>query len=223
MHVSAWSDYAVRAMAELAAAGARSITREQLASAQHIPIKFQSGGAKWNLLAGYGAKLKESGSPDAARAFLKELLRHVSVQPASGREALTTFLGGKGDVLLSYENEAITAQQAGQAVDYVVPASTMLIENPIAVLKNSRNAPVAQAFVDYLRSADGQRQWARAGYRPVLKEIAVELASTFAVPPGLFTIVDLGGWPSVDKQLFERDNGLVSQILHELGGSRGGG
>jgi sulfate transport system substrate-binding protein len=187
------------------------------------PDPFQSGGAKWNLLAGYGARLKETASPDAARAYLKDLLGHVSVQPASGREAMTTFLGGKGDVLISYENEAITAQQGGQAVDYVVPTSTILIENPIAVLKSSRNAPAAQALVEYLRSPDGQRQWARVGYRPVLKDVAGEVASTFPVPSALFTIADLGGWPSVDKQFFDRDNGLVSQVLHELGGSRGGG
>ena len=99
------------------------------------PDVFQSGGAKWNLLAAYGASQRSGASPDAARGYLKSLLSHVNVQPASGREALTTFVGGKGDVLLSYENEAITAQQAGQPVDYVVPTSTILIENPVAVVK----------------------------------------------------------------------------------------
>lgn len=187
------------------------------------PDVFQSGGAKWNLLAAYGASLRGSGSPDAARGFLKNLFSHVNVQPASGREALTTFVGGKGDVLLSYENEAITAQQAGQPVDYVVPTSTILIENPIAVVKTSRNTQVAQSFVEYLRSADGQRQWARLGYRPVNTAVAAEVASTYPTPSGLFTINDLGGWPTVDKQFFDRDNGLVTRILQELGKSSGRG
>jgi sulfate/thiosulfate-binding protein len=177
-----------------------------------MPDPFQSGGARWNILAGYGARLAQGKSPDEARAFLKDLLGHVSVQPASGREAMTTFLGGRGDVLISYENEAITAQQSGQAVDYVVPDATILIENPIAVLKTGRNPAAAQAFVDYLRSPDGQRVWARAGYRPVLKDIGLEFASTFPVPSRLFTIDDLGGWPAVDKQFFDRDNGIVSQL-----------
>src|ERR1700694_2152639 len=95
------------------------------------PDPFQSGGARWNILAGYGAQVKAGKSPDESRAFLKDLLRHVQVQPASGREAMTTCVGGRGDVLISYENEAITAQQSGQAIDYVIPPSTILIENPI--------------------------------------------------------------------------------------------
>jgi sulfate/thiosulfate-binding protein len=185
------------------------------------PDPFQSGGARWNILAGYGAKLSAGGSPDEARAFLKALLGHVSVQPASGREAMTTFLGGRGDVLISYENEAITAQQSGQPVDYVIPAATILIENPIAVLKTTHNPAAAQALVDYLRGPDGQREWARAGYRPVLEDVALEFASTFPVPAGLFTIDELGGWPAVDKQFFDRDNGTISQLVRELGQAPG--
>jgi sulfate transport system substrate-binding protein len=179
------------------------------------PDPFQSGGARWNILAGYGARLKGGKSPDEARAYLKELLGHVSVQPASGREAMTTFIGGRGDVLISYENEAITVQQSGQAVDYVIPPSTILIENPIAVLKTTHNPAAAHALVDYLRGPDGQRVWAAAGYRPVLRDVAQEFASTFPVPTGLFTIEALGGWPAVDKQFFDRDNGLLSQLLRE--------
>jgi sulfate/thiosulfate-binding protein len=186
------------------------------------PDPFQSGGARWNILAGYGAMLEAGKSPDSARAFLKDLLGHVSVQPASGREAMTTFVGGRGDVLISYENEAITAQQSGQAVDYVVPAATILIENPIAVLKTTHNPVAAQAFVDYLRSPDGQRVWGKAGYRPVLPDVGHEFASTFPVPSGLFTIDYLGGWPAVDKQFFDRDNGLISQIQRELGQGQAG-
>jgi sulfate transport system substrate-binding protein len=183
------------------------------------PDAFQSGGAKWNLLAAYGSQLRQSGSPDAARIYLKDLLGHVNVQPASAREAMTTFVGGKGDALIAYENEAITAQHATQPVDYLVPTSTILIENPIAVTRNSHNPAAAQAFVDYLRGADGQRLWARLGYRPILRDVAAEFTGTFPAPAGLFSINDLGGWQTVDKQFFDRDNGMVSQILQELGRS----
>ncbi|MBV9354465.1 MAG: sulfate ABC transporter substrate-binding protein [Chloroflexi bacterium] len=185
------------------------------------PDVFQSGGARWNLLAAYGARLRATGSADAARSYLKQLLSHVDVQPGSGREAMTTFVGGKGDVLISYENEAITAQQAGQAVDYLLPSSTVLIENPFAVVQASHNPAAAQAFFGYLRSPDGQRLWAKLGYRPVLPDIATEVASQYPLPTDLFTINDLGGWPAVDKEFFDRDNGMVSQILQELGQAGG--
>lgn len=183
------------------------------------PDVFQSGGAKWNLLAAYGAQVKKGASPEAARAYTKDLLGHVNVQPASAREAMTTFVTGKGDVLIAYENEAITAQHASQPVDYVVPDPTILIENPIAVTKTSHSPAAARAFLDYLRSPDGQRLWGSLGYRPVVQDVAREFTSTFPVPAGLFTIADLGGWPSVDKQFFDRDNGMFSQILQELGRS----
>ena len=86
-------------------------------------------------------------------AYLEQLFRNVPVQDKSAREALQTFVGGKGDVMLAYENEAITAQQKEQPVDYVVPDQTILIENPIAVVSKSKNPDKAKAFVDFLRSA----------------------------------------------------------------------
>jgi sulfate transport system substrate-binding protein len=181
------------------------------------PDPFQSGGAKWNALAGYGARIKDGATADQARAFLKELLMHVAVQPASGREAMTTFLGGKGDVLLAYENEAITAQHAGQPLDYVIPDSTILIENPIAVVSPTKHLEAAQSFVSYLQSTPGQQLWAQLGYRPVDTSVAAEASSQYPTPPGLFTIQDLGGWPSVNGQFFDPNDGVLTQILREIG------
>src|SRR4051794_17295491 len=121
------------------------------------PNPFTSGAAKWNLLAAYGAK----GLP-----FVKTLLtQHVKVQPKSGRDALQTFTQGEGDVLISYENEAITAQKKDQPVDYVIPSQTIKIENPIAV--TSKAPAVARAFVDYALSKPAQQVFASWGYRPV--------------------------------------------------------
>jgi sulfate transport system substrate-binding protein len=116
------------------------------------PNPFTSGGAKWNIMAAYGAQLQAGKTPEQAAGYLLELFRHVPVQDKSAREALQTFIGGKGDVMLAYENEAINAQQKEQPVDYVVPDNTILIENPIAVAAKSKNPAKASAFVEFLRS-----------------------------------------------------------------------
>ena len=103
------------------------------------PNPFTSGGAQWNIMAAYGAQLEQGKSDEEAIAYLRELfLEHVPVQDKSAREALQTFAGGKGDVMLAYENEAIFAQQAGEELEYVVPAETILIENPAAVVIDER-------------------------------------------------------------------------------------
>src|SRR5918992_2694950 len=103
------------------------------------PNPFTSGGAKWNIMAAYGAQLENGKSPEEARAYLEELFAHVPVLDKSARESLQTFSSGKGDVLLGYENEAILAQQGGEEIDYVVPDETILIENPLAVVNESQN------------------------------------------------------------------------------------
>ena len=121
------------------------------------PDPFQSGGAKWNILAGYGAKIKDGQSPDEASAYLKALLSHVSVQPASGREAMTTFVGGRGDVIDLVRERGDHRSAGGPGRRLRDTGSTILIENPIAVVKTSHNPAAAQAFVDYLRTSDGQR------------------------------------------------------------------
>jgi sulfate transport system substrate-binding protein len=183
------------------------------------PNPFTSGGAKWNIMAAYGAQLKAGKTHEQAVAWLEQLFRNVPVQDKSAREALQTFIGGKGDVMLAYENEAITAQQKEQAVDYVVPDNTILIENPIAVVTRSRNATTAKAFVDYLRSADAQRIFADKGYRPVNEQVAA--TADFPNPPGLFTIDDLGGWAEVNKKFFDKDSGIVADIERKVGVSVG--
>src|SRR5207249_4663615 len=92
--------------------------------------------------------------------YLGRLFKNVPVQDKSARDSLQTFVGGKGDVLLAYENEAITAQQKGQSVDYVVPDQTILIQNPIAVTTTTKNAAKARAFVDFTRSQEAQKIFA---------------------------------------------------------------
>jgi len=180
------------------------------------PNPFTSGGAQWNIMAAYGAQLEQGKSDEEAIEYLRDLfLNHVPVQDKSARESLQTFAGGKGDVLLAYENEAIFAQQAGQALDYVVPDQTILIENPAAVVNTSDNPQAAQAFVDYLYTLEAQAVFASKGYRPVIE--GVESEFDFPDPPGLFTIDDLGGWPDVRTRFFDREESIFLDIENELG------
>ena len=189
------------------------------------PNPFTSGGAQWNLMAAYGAQLQLGKTEDEAVEYLRKLLANVPVQDKSAREALQTFSGGKGDVLLAYENEAIFAQSKGEALDYVVPDQTILIENPLAVVKTSKHAKAAQAFVDYLRSTPAQRIFAKQGYRPVDATVAGEFASTFPKPSGLFTIDDLGGWltAALDRRGWADGSvaGDVDELVAAVGAFRG--
>jgi sulfate/thiosulfate transport system substrate-binding protein len=177
------------------------------------PNPFTSGGARWNVMAAYGGQRKLGKTHEEAVEYLGELFKHVSVQDKSARESLQTFTGGKGDVLLAYENEAILAQEKGEDLDYVVPDQTILIENPVAVTKEAPEQ--ATAFLDYVRSEEAQRVFGKAGYRPVNEALADEFQ--FPMPPGLFTIADVGGWPEVQKRFFDREDGIMAGIQREVG------
>ena len=106
-------------------------------------------------MAAYGAQIDKGASEAEAEQYLADMLANVPVQDESARAALQTFTGGKGDVLIGYENEAIFAQQNGQDIDYVMPDSTILIENPAAITSNTKHPKEAQAFLDFVRSAGG--------------------------------------------------------------------
>jgi sulfate/thiosulfate transport system substrate-binding protein len=180
------------------------------------PNPFTSGGAQWNIMAAYGAQLEQGKSEEEAVDYLRELfLEHVPVQDKSARESLQTFSGGKGDVLLAYENEAIFAQQAGQPLEYVVPDETILIENPVAVVNTSEHAEAAQAFIDFLRTPEAQTVFGEKGYRPVVEDVLAEF--DYPEPPGLFTIADLGGWSDVRTRFFDREESIFLDIENELG------
>jgi len=179
------------------------------------PNPFTSGGARWNVMAAYGAQRKLGKTHEQAVDYLGELFKHVSVQDKSARESLQTFTGGKGDVLLAYENEAILARQKGEELDYVVPDETILIQNPVAVISESDNRARAEAFVDYLRSEAAQRAFGEAGYRPVAKSVAA--AFRYPRPQQLFTIDDVGGWDQVQKRFFDREDGIMAAIQRDVG------
>jgi sulfate/thiosulfate transport system substrate-binding protein len=177
------------------------------------PNPFTSGGAKWNVMAAYGSQIEQGKSPQQAEDYLAQLFKNVPVQDKSAREALQTFVGGKGDVLLAYENEAITAQQKEEDVDYVVPDETILIQNPIAVTTNAKDK--SQAFVDFTRSGEAQKIFAEKGYRSVISSLVDK--SKYPTPPGLFEITKFGGWDEVNDKFFDPDNGIVAKIEQDLG------
>jgi sulfate/thiosulfate-binding protein len=179
------------------------------------PNPFTSGGAKWNIMAAYGAQLEAGKSEDEAKEFLAQLFEHVPVLDKSARESLQTFASGKGDVLLGYENEAILAQQQGEELDYVVPDETILIENPIAVVNESQEAKKAQAFVDFLYTPEAQEIFVSKGYRPVVEGVE----SDFPTPAKLFEIDELGGWGEVNDTFFDPESGVIAEIFKSQGKS----
>lgn len=178
---------------------------------------FTSGGARWNVMAVYGQVIEAGGTEEEGLAAVRKLLERVPTYPASARDALNEFLGGKGDVALQYENEAIGAQKAGEDVEYVVPDSTIKIDALAAVGTDAKNPEGAQAFYDWLLTDEAQEIWAENGYRPVDEAILEEHEDEFPIPAKLFTIEDLGGWEKVMTDFFDPDNGKIAAIQKDLG------
>jgi sulfate transport system substrate-binding protein len=180
------------------------------------PNPATSGSARWNVMAGYGAELKEGKSPAEALAWVKTLLtKNVPDQPSSASSALQAFTGGEGDVLLDYESDALAAEKAGENIQIVYPKQTILIQTPVAA---TEKAPAqAQQFVTWLYSPAAQTIWADQGYRPVLPSVAKKFASKFPTPPDLFNISYLGGWTSVKSKFFDPTSGLITKIEQEAG------
>jgi sulfate transport system substrate-binding protein len=185
------------------------------------PNPFTSGGARWNVMAAYGAQLRNKKTPKQAIAYLGELFRHVVSQDTSARNALQTFLAGRGDVLLTYENEAILAQQQGRPVYFIIPKATIQIENPLAVISKSKNKAQAQAFYRYLYAPAAQKLFAETGYRPVVRSVGRQYTSKFPPRPQLFKIGYVGGWSKVSTQFFDPQNGVMAKIERSLGNSTG--
>jgi sulfate transport system substrate-binding protein len=181
------------------------------------PNPFTSGGAKWNIMAAYGAQLEAGRSPQEAEQYIADLFKNVSVLDKSARESLATFSSGKGDVLLGYENEAILAQQKGEDLDYIVPDQTILIENPVAATSQAKDPKLAQSFVDFLYTPTAQKIFVGKGYRPVVKDTPG--ADKFPTPKDLFDITKFGGWDKVNTDFFDPEKGIVAKIFQDQGKS----
>ncbi len=181
-----------------------------------VPNPITSGGARWDIMAAYGTISNKGADQTAGVDYLKSMFKNVAVQDDSARKSLQTFANGKGDVLISYENDAIFAQQNNQAIDYTAPEGTILIENPVAVTSDSAHPKEAKAFLDFLHTKEAQTIYADNGYRPVVKGVTSSKV-TFTEPKGLFTIDDLGGWTKVTDTFFDADKGIVTDIERGLG------
>ena len=198
-HITGWSD--------LVKPGVKIVT----------PDPASSGSAKWNLLAAYEQVLQNGGTPAQARQYIAKLFQNVVSKPSSGSDAMSTFLQGTGDVLLSYENEAIGARAQGSKIDYIVPQQDLLIENPAAVTKTAPKA--AQSFLNFVLSSKGQEIFASHGYRPAVPGTHIPTvkgannpSNPFPTPAQLETIAQMGGWAKVDPEFFDSTNGIITKI-----------
>jgi len=188
------------------------------------PNPFSSGSAKWNVLAAYLAQ-RHLGKTDAqAIAYVRQLFQHVVAQDTSGRNATNTFLAGKGDVLLTYESEALNSRLNGTDIQYVIPRQTMLIQLPIAVIEQSPNKAKAEQFIRFTKTPAVQELFAQYGFRPVNAAVAKKYASKYPARPGVYTVDDrtIGGWRAADKKWFDLRTGVMAQIEREVGGPSAG-
>ena len=187
------------------------------------PNPFTSGGARWNIMAAYGSWRKQGKTDRQAQANLLKLWKNVVVQDTSARAALNTFNSGKGDVMLAYENEAYFSRMQGLDLQWVIPKTTILIENPIAITKDVSDKNTANAFLRYLRTPAAQQVFADYGYRPVVKSVENANRKKFPVRPGLFTIdqLGLGGWDKVQKRFFDPNSSVMARFQKIVGGSTG--
>jgi sulfate transport system substrate-binding protein len=187
------------------------------------PNPASSGSARWNALAAWGQVIEDGGSDADARAYLEKFFGNVVALPNSGRDATTQFLGGTGDVLMAYENEAILAHQNGEEFDYIIPDTTILIENPGAVLKDAN--PKAKEWLDFVLSKDGQAEFAKKGFRPVIDGVDVgeveganDPSDPFPTVKNLLTVSDdFESWDSLSDKFFDEDNGIVTKIIAASG------
>jgi sulfate transport system substrate-binding protein len=205
-HIKSWSD--------LTRPGVQVVT----------PNPFSSGSAKWNILAAYGAERRLGKTDKQATAYVHKLFGNVVSQDTSGRNATNTFLAGKGDVLLTYESEAINSRLNGQDIQYVIPRQSMLIELPIAVTKSSSNKDKVNQFIQFVKGSTAQDLFAQYGFRPVDKKILAKYASKYPTRPGIFKVDDkiIGGWRNADKVWFDPNKGRMVAIERAIGGPSSG-
>ncbi len=193
------------------------------------PNPKTSGGAMWNVLALYGAARRghvegvPAGDEAAAYAFLKAVLANVTVMDKGARESITNFEKGIGDVAITYENEVLVGQASGEDYELVIPRSTILIENPVAVVDayvdKHGTRPVAEAFVAFSFTPPAQETFARRGLRAVEPSVATATKDRYPPVADLFTIAEFGGWSRAMADFFAAD-GIYSRAIAEVQGSR---
>lgn len=191
------------------------------------PNPKTSGGARWNYLAAYAYALKQNNNDDAkARAFVKKIFKNVPVLDSGARGSTTTFVErGIGDVLLAWENEAFLAQKelGPDKFEIVVPSLSILAEPPVTMVDKTidkrKTRAVAQAYLEYLYTEEGQEIAAKNYYRPTLESVAKKYEKQF--PKVNLVTIDgtFGGWQKAQKTHFA-DGGVFDEIYLGQGGSK---
>lgn len=187
------------------------------------PNPASSGAARWNALAAWGQVVANGGTEEEAEEYLEKFFANVVSLPSSGRDATTAFLDGTGDVLMAYENEAILARQHGEEFDYLIPSTTLLIENPGAVLIDAN--PKAEQWLEFVLSEEGQRQFALTGFRPVIDGVeygevegANDPANPYPEVEHLLTVEqDFESWEALSEKFFDETSGIVTRVIGESG------
>jgi sulfate/thiosulfate transport system substrate-binding protein len=188
------------------------------------PDPKTSGGAQWNINAVYGAALRgfagvAKDDKAAAQEVLKNIFQNVSIMDKGARESITTFEKGVGDAAITYENEVLVGKKAGQTYEYSTPRSTILIENPAALVDKNVDKhgvrEVAEAFINFLWSAEAQRAYAEYGLRPVDPSVSQEVKAQFPAVEDLWKIDYLGGWKRVTDEIYGAQ-GVYTKVTEEL-------
>ena len=187
------------------------------------PNPSSSGAARWNALAAWGQAIEAGGTEEDASAYLDAFFANVVALPGSGRDATQAFLSGTGDVFMSYENEVILARQNGETFEYIVPETTLLIENPGAVLIDAH--PKAQEWLDFVLSAAGQEQFATKGFRPIIDGVdvgevegAIDPANPFPTVTNLLTVNgNFESWSALSEKFFDETDGIVTKAIAASG------
>jgi sulfate/thiosulfate transport system substrate-binding protein len=188
------------------------------------PDPASSGGARWNIVSAYGAAERDqvpgySADDAGAQQLLTDIFSNVTVLDKSARDSIKNFESGNGDVAITYENEVLTAQKAGLEDEMVIPASTILIENPVAVVDTYADqhcvTEVANAFVDFLHSEDAQALYKSAGFLrpPSAADAAAGDGDKFPAITDLFTVEDFGGWDQIDQTVFGDPDGIFTKAF----------
>ncbi|HYN90154.1 MAG TPA: sulfate ABC transporter substrate-binding protein [Ardenticatenaceae bacterium] len=190
------------------------------------PDPATSGGAQWNVMAMYGAARRGhvegfSADDEGALDFLRAVFNNVTVLDKGARESITNYEKGIGDVAITYENEVLVGQANGQDYEYVIPSSTILIENPVAVIDANVDEhgtrEVAEAFVEFLYRPEVQRIFAEHGLRSVDQAVAQETSEQYPAVEDLFTIEEFGGWSQVTEPFFGEE-GIYTKMIQEVQG-----
>ena len=188
------------------------------------PNPASSGAARWNALAAWGQVIANGGTEAEAEEYVTKLYGNVVSLPNSGRDATTAFTSGTGNVFLTYENEAILARQNGEDFDYVIPPTTLKIENPGAVLIDA--TPKATEWLDFVLSDEGQTQFALKGFRPIdgsnveVDEVegANDPSDPYPAVDQLLTVEEsFGSWSDLSSKYFDEENGIITKIIAASG------